>query len=111
MIIYSRKRRRKMEREIKNYRLNEFAQLIGVSIYTLQRWDREGILKAKRSPTNRRYYTYEQYLEFKGMKQGDDEIISSIIVALTEMSEGLSEEKREKVNKIIEELEDLKEVT
>lgn len=100
-----------MEREIKNYRLNEFAQLIGVSIYTLQRWDREGILKAKRSPTNRRYYTYEQYLEFKGMKQGDDEIISSIIVALTEMSEGLSKEKREKVNKIIEELDDLKEVT
>lgn len=97
-----------MKRETKNYRLNEFAQLLGVSVYTLQRWDRVGILKAKRSPTNRRYYTYEQYLEFKGMKQGDDEIISSIIVALTEMSEGLSKEKREKVNKIIEELEELK---
>lgn len=111
MIKYSRKRRRKMEREIKNYRLNEFAQLLGVSVYTLQRWDRVGILKAKRSPTNRRYYTYEQYLEFKGMKQGDDVIISKIVEAIAEMSEGLSEEKREKVNKIIEELEDLKEVT
>ena len=111
MIKYSRKRRRKMEREIKNYRLNEFAQLLGVSVYTLQRWDRVGILKAKRSPTNRRYYTYEQYLEFKGMKQGDDVIISKIVEAIAEMSEGLSEEKREKVNKIIEELEDLKVVT
>lgn len=100
-----------MKRETKNYRLNEFAQLLGVSVYTLQRWDRVGILKAKRSPTNRRYYTYEQYLEFKGMKQGDDVIISKIVEAIAEISEGLSEEKREKVNKIIEELEDLKEVT
>lgn len=100
-----------MKRETKNYRLNEFAQLLGVSVYTLQRWDRVGILKAKRSPTNRRYYTYEQYLEFKGMKQGDNVIISKIVEAIAEMSEGLSKEKREKVNKIINELEDLKEVT
>ena len=100
-----------MKEEVKNYRLNEFAQLLGVSVYTLQRWDRVGILKAKRSPTNRRYYTYEQYLEFKGMKQGDDVIISKIVEAIAEMSEGLSKEKREKVNKIINELEDLKEVT
>ncbi|GAA0125522.1 hypothetical protein UT300019_14240 [Clostridium sp. CTA-19] len=27
------------------------------------------ILKAKRTPTNRRYYTYDQYLEFKGFKK------------------------------------------
>ncbi len=46
----------------KHYRLNEFAELIGVSVRTLQRWDYEGILKAHRSPTNRRYYTHEQYL-------------------------------------------------
>ncbi|MGN0465540.1 MAG: MerR family DNA-binding transcriptional regulator, partial [Lachnospiraceae bacterium] len=37
---------------------------MGVSVKTLQRWDREGILKANRTPTNRRYYTYEQYLPF-----------------------------------------------
>lgn len=97
-----------MKRETKNYRLNEFAQLLGVSVYTLQRWDRVGILKAKRSPTNRRYYTYEQYLEFKGMKQGDDVIISKIVEAIAEMSEGLSEEKKKKVVEVIEELEELK---
>ncbi len=28
---------------------------------TLQRWERKGILKAKRMPTNRRYYTSEDY--------------------------------------------------
>lgn len=97
-----------MKEEVKNYRLNEFAQLLGVSVYTLQRWDRVGILKAKRSPTNRRYYTYEQYLEFKGMKQGDDVVISKIVEAIAEMSEGLSEEKKKKVVEVIEELEELK---
>ncbi|NSK51243.1 IS607 family transposase, partial [Blautia schinkii] len=41
--------------------------LLGVSVKTLQRWDREGILKANRTPTDRRYYTYDQYLQFKGI--------------------------------------------
>ena len=41
-----------------NYKPKDFAELIGVSVKTLQRWDREGILKANRTPTNRRYYTY-----------------------------------------------------
>jgi len=54
-----------------NLKLNEFAKLIGVSVKTLQRWDRENILKAYRTPTNRRYYTYNQYLEFKGIKPND----------------------------------------
>ena len=36
------------------------------------RWDREGILKEKRTPINRRYYTYYQYLEFKGLKNNVD---------------------------------------
>lgn len=52
---------------IKNYKPKEFAELIGVSVKTLQRWDREKILTANRTPTNRRYYTYNQYLEFKGI--------------------------------------------
>lgn len=51
-----------------NYKPKEFAELINVSVKTLQRWDREGILKAHRSPTDRRYYTYDQYLEYKGIK-------------------------------------------
>ena len=43
------------------YKPGEFARLIGVCIKTLQRWDKEGILKAYRTPTNRRFYTHEQY--------------------------------------------------
>ena len=42
------------------------AKRLGVSVKTLQRWDREGILVAKRNPNNRRYYTEDQYLEYIG---------------------------------------------
>ena len=52
---------------ITNYKPKDFAELLGVSVKTLQRWDREGILKADRTPTDRRYYTYDQYLQFKGI--------------------------------------------
>ena len=49
---------------ITNYKPKDFAELLGVSVKTLQRWDREGTLKANRTPTDRRYYTYNQYLQF-----------------------------------------------
>lgn len=51
-----------------NCKPQEFAELTGVSVETLQRWDREGVLVASRTPTNRRYYTYEHYLAFKGLE-------------------------------------------
>jgi putative resolvase len=36
-----------------------FAKRVGVSVKTLQKWDRIGVLPAKRTITNRRYYTDE----------------------------------------------------
>lgn len=54
-----------------NYKPSEFAELINVSVRTLQRWDNEGTLNAFRTPTNRRYYTYEQYKEFKGISSSE----------------------------------------
>lgn len=56
-------------KHIVNYKPKDFAELLNVSVKTLQRWDREWILVAKRTPTDRRYYTYDQYLEYKGVKQ------------------------------------------
>ena len=58
---------------ITNYKPKDFAELLGVSVKTLQRWDREGTLKANRTLTNRRYYTYDQYLQFKGINTENDE--------------------------------------
>lgn len=57
----------------KHYKPSEFAESINVSVKTLQRWDNEGVLKAYRTPTNRRYYTYEQYLLYEGLKAADVE--------------------------------------
>lgn len=56
----------------KHYKPKEFAELLNVSVITLQRWDNNGKLKAFRSPTNRRYYTYEQHLEYKGIHKKED---------------------------------------
>lgn len=52
--------------EGKHYTLSQFAKRINVHVKTLQTWDRKGIFKARRTPTNRRYYTeqdYEAYLK------------------------------------------------
>ncbi len=57
------------------YTTGEFAKLLGVSIKTLQRWDREGILTAHRSPTNRRMYTFEQLREVLGEKRNRKTIV------------------------------------
>lgn len=73
---------------ITNYKPKDFAELLGVSVKTLQRWDREGILKANRTPTDRRYYTYDQYLQFKGINTENE------IVRLLFMPECLQETKK-----------------
>ncbi len=52
---------------VNTYSPKEFGKLIGRTTNTLQKWDREGRLKAHRSPTNRRYYTHDQYLEYMGL--------------------------------------------
>jgi putative resolvase len=50
------------------YAPKEFGKLIGRTTNTLQKWDREGKLTAHRSPTtNRRYYTHDQYLHYRGL--------------------------------------------
>ena len=50
------------------YTPKEFGSLVGRTTNTLQRWDRQGILKAHRSLTDRRYYTHDQYLQVIGQK-------------------------------------------
>ncbi len=49
------------------YSPQAFGKLIGRTTNTLQKWDREGILRAHRSPTDRRYYTHDQYLQYRGL--------------------------------------------
>ena len=52
----------------------EFGTRIGKSVSTLQRWDRAGILKAGRTPTNRRYYTEKQVNDYFGTAGNDHRV-------------------------------------
>ena len=61
----------------KSYSPREFGQLISRTTRTLQEWDRKGILKAYRTPTNRRYYTHEQYLEIAGQGEKRQVVVYS----------------------------------
>ena len=45
---------------MKQYKVGQFAKLLNVTVKTLQNWDKQGILKAYRTPTNQRFYTEEQ---------------------------------------------------
>ncbi len=74
-----------------NYKPSEFAEIINVSVRTLQRWDKERTLKAFRPPTDRIYYTYEQYKEFKGIISSE---ISTIIVNYQVSLDGLKKCKK-----------------
>lgn len=49
-----------------NYKIGEFSKITNLSKSTLQAWDRNGTLKAYRTPTNRRYYTDEHLKKIKG---------------------------------------------
>ena len=47
----------------------EVSEILNVTVRTLQKWDRDGKLKAHRTPTtDRRYYTQEQINEYLGKK-------------------------------------------
>lgn len=58
----------------KIYNVTQFAEMIGKSVKTLQKWDRDGVLKAYRSPSNRRYYTHRQYLDYIGEKGSTEKV-------------------------------------
>ena len=45
---------------MKKYKVGQFAKLLDVTVKTLQNWDKQGTLKAYRTPTNQRFYTEEQ---------------------------------------------------
>ena len=55
------------------YSISEFAQRIGVSVKTLQRWNREGRLTPSRTPTNRRVYTDEHLYQVLPQRQSTEQ--------------------------------------
>jgi len=61
------------------YKPREFAEMIGISVKTLQRWDNDDKLKAFRTPSDRRYYTHHQYVEYMGKTIQDKDSRKTII--------------------------------
>ena len=56
---------------MKQYKVGEFAKLLNVTVKTLQNWDKQGTLKAYRTPTNQRFYTEEQLNHVLGLSNGN----------------------------------------
>jgi len=48
------------------YKPKIFSKMLGTSVKTLQRWDNDKRLIAKRTPSGRRFYTHEQYITYAG---------------------------------------------
>lgn len=68
----------------KLYNISQMAKLLNINVKTLQRWDREGILVAQRSPTNRRFYTHQQYVQAAAQHlKNNNERIRAIYVRAT----------------------------
>lgn len=78
----------------KTYQPLEFGKLIGRTTQTLQRWDRLGILKAHRTPTNRRYYTHDQYLQVIGQKAKEQKIVAYCRVSSVGQKADLDSQKK-----------------
>ena len=68
--------------------------MVGRKTQTLQRWDRAGILTAHRSPTNRRYYTHDQYLQIIGQKAKEQRIVAYCRVSSSAQTSDLANQKK-----------------
>ncbi|WP_309087869.1 IS607 family transposase [Domibacillus sp.] len=81
----------------KKYKPSEFAELLNVSVKTLQRWDREGTLNAYRTPKNRRYYTHNQYLAYTG-ETPEDEKAGKVVLYARVSNRGQKDDLESQVN-------------
>ena len=94
--VYSERVNHMNTSNITNYKPSDFAKLLGVSVKTLQRWDREGILKAYRTPTDRRFYTYDQYLQFNGIGKAND--TSAVVIYARVSTRGQKDDLKNQVS-------------
>lgn len=69
-----------MNTKEKIYKPGEFAKLVGCTVNTLQKWDRDGILKARRTPTGRRFYTESDYEKVTGIQNRTENQVCEVII-------------------------------
>lgn len=71
---------------MKRYKVGEFAKLLNVTVKTLQNWDKQGTLKAYRTPTNQRFYTDEQLNQVLGLSNEKQEEKSGLKIGYCRVS-------------------------
>ena len=66
------------------FTLSEAAKLLSLHPKTLQRLDKKGELKARRTPTNRRYYYMVDLIEFTRLKalEAKKDLVDEILEAV-----------------------------
>jgi predicted site-specific integrase-resolvase len=65
------------------YSVGDVAKKLRKSEKTLQKWDRDGVFVANRTPTGRRFYTHEQILSYFGL---DSTVSKKAIIAYCRVS-------------------------
>lgn len=72
----------------RTYNVSEAARILGVSVKTLQRWDRDGKLVANRTPSNRRFYTEKQINDIYNDVEIIEENSKGLIETVAKMQNG-----------------------
>ena len=84
--------------------ITQASKMLGVTVKTMQRWDREGkLIPAGRSDTNRRWYTEEQIQEFLGMHKYGTAGTSKRMVAYCRVSSNAQKPDLKNQRRILEE--------
>jgi len=79
--------------------ISKAALMLGVTVKTMQRWDRGGKLKPLRTETNRRAYTEEQLRQFRGIKQTNN---SRVAIAYCRVSSNAQRPDLKNQRKVVE---------
>lgn len=76
--------------------ITEAADLLRKSVKTLQRWDREGVLTARRTATNRRVYDHADLMKFLGVspKEQNRKIVAYCRVSSQAQKPDLKNQRR-----------------
>ena len=84
--------------------ITQAAKLLGVTVKTMQRWEREGrLVPIARSETNRRRYTVEQVQEFLGLRKYGVSESSKRLVAYCRVSSNAQKPDLKNQRRILEE--------
>lgn len=85
-----------------SFDVGQAAEYFGVSVKTMQRWDKDGRLEAHRTKGNRRFYLYSQLVKFDRELKNEQYEKAKKDAAIYASKYGLTEKQKETMLKISE---------